>query len=54
MVKAVTGKRPKPRKKPDKEQAERFKETARALGADETGEAFERAFTGIVPPKHKT
>ena len=26
------------------EQSERFKETARKLGADESGEVFERAF----------
>jgi hypothetical protein len=33
------------------EQAERFKETARKLGVDESGEAFERALQSIVPPK---
>ncbi len=37
----------------DKDQAERFKETARLLGADETGEAFENAFRRIVPQKAK-
>lgn len=41
----------KPKKKPDKDQAERFKETARQLSVDETGEAFERAFNRIVPSK---
>jgi hypothetical protein len=44
-----------PRKKPpdpgEKSQRERFIETARELEADETGEAFERAFNKIVPPK---
>lgn len=30
---------------------QRFLETARQLGADESGEAFERAFGKIVPPK---
>ncbi|MBT3071677.1 hypothetical protein KKP04_12470 [Rhodomicrobium sp. Az07] len=34
-----------------KEQSERFRQTARELEADETGEAFERAFGKIVPPK---
>ncbi len=33
------------------ERSQRFKETARELGADETGETFERAFKKIVPPK---
>jgi hypothetical protein len=35
------------------EQSERFKETARKLGADETGKAFERAFEKIAPPKRR-
>lgn len=34
-----------------KTQAERFLETAREVGADETGEAFEQALDKIVPPK---
>jgi len=34
------------------EQRKRFMDTARKLGADESGEAFERAFGKIVPPKH--
>ena len=34
-----------------KTQAERFLETAREVGADETGDAFERAMDRIVPPK---
>jgi hypothetical protein len=43
---------PKPTKKMTQaEQSERFKETARNLGADESGEAFRRAFEKIVPPK---
>jgi hypothetical protein len=37
----------------DKAQAERFAEAAREAGADETGEAFERAFGKIVPPKRR-
>jgi hypothetical protein len=53
--------KPKPRpptkpKKAEKEkpQAERFKETARKLGVDETGETFEQAFQELVPPRRKT
>jgi hypothetical protein len=33
----------------DKEQSERFKETARELGVDESGEEFERAIEKIIP-----
>lgn len=39
------------RKPKDKAQKERFIEKARELGADETGEAFERTFKKVVPPK---
>jgi hypothetical protein len=47
--------KPKPRKMTKAEQSKRFKETARELGADETGEAFENAFSKIVvPPKRIT
>jgi hypothetical protein len=47
--------KPKPPKKMTKaEQSERFKETARKLGADESGETFERTFEKIVPPVHKS
>ncbi len=45
-----TGKKGKP-KHDDPEQSERFKQTARELGVDETGEAFERAIRRIVPAK---
>jgi hypothetical protein len=51
MAKAEKPKRPaKPNKK---DQYERFQQTARDLGIDETegAEAFERAFEKIVPPK---
>ncbi len=48
---------PKPAKKPasrrktaDKEQFERFVETARQIGADEDPEALDRAFRKIVHP----
>jgi len=35
-----------------KPQTDRFVEAAKELGCDESGEAFERAFGKIVPPKH--
>jgi hypothetical protein len=35
-----------------KSQSQRFKDTARELGADESGETFERAVRKIVPAKH--
>jgi hypothetical protein len=47
-----------PRKKPakprpnDKEQSERFKQTARELGVDETGAEFERAIEKIISPSN--
>lgn len=54
----------KPKRKPeakpavpkpdDPEQSKRFVETAREIEADETGEAFRRAFARIVPPKSPT
>ena len=42
--------KPKP-KADDKAQSKRFIEKARELEADESGEAFEREFTKIIPPK---
>ena len=39
--------KPKP-KLSDKEQSERFKQTARELEVDESGDAFEKAFKRIV------
>jgi hypothetical protein len=51
MAKADTPKKKKAKPKlTDKEQSERFKETARALGVDESGRGFERAFAKIVKP----
>jgi hypothetical protein len=49
---------PKPRPKPPRkmtkaEQSERFKETARKLGADETGEAFHKALKTVIVPKKR-
>lgn len=43
----------KDQKNTDKEQSERFKKTARDLQADESGEAFRRAFDKIVPTKKR-
>jgi hypothetical protein len=37
----------------DKREYERFVETARKLGCDESEEAFERAFEKIVSPKRE-
>jgi hypothetical protein len=47
---SAAGEKRKPKEK-DKRQYERFVETARKLGVDESPENFERAFTKIVPPK---
>jgi hypothetical protein len=48
MGKAGTPKKKKAKPKmTDKKQSERFIETARKLGVDETGEAFEKAFEKI-------
>jgi hypothetical protein len=51
---------PKPKRKPkprkgasEKSQSERFKETARELGA-KSREVFERAFRAVVPPRPGT
>ena len=52
MAKAGTPKKAKPKPKlTDKEQSERFKETARKLGADDSGRSFEGALKEIVRPK---
>ena len=50
---AKAGTRPKPKKATDKAQSERFRETARKLGADESEETFDRAFKKIVQPKRR-
>jgi len=44
---------PKAAKKDAYEQSKRFIDTAKALESDESGEAFERAFKAVVPPKDK-
>jgi hypothetical protein len=53
MAKAGTPKKKKAKPKlTDKEQSERFIETARELGADESGKGFERAVEKIlIEPK---
>jgi hypothetical protein len=52
MAKAGAPKKAKPKPKlTDKEQSERFKETARELGVDETGTSFEKTFEKIVTPR---
>jgi hypothetical protein len=49
MAKAGAPKKAKPKPKlTDKEQSERFKETARQIGADESGKRFEKTFESIV------
>lgn len=50
MEKAATKANRKP-KLTDKAQSERFKETAREVGADESDERFGKAFRKIVPSK---
>jgi len=53
---AKAGTKPKAKPKPklsDKQQSERFKETARKLGVDESGKEFDRIFQKIVPPKQE-
>jgi hypothetical protein len=51
MAKAGTKPKPKKPKTSDKEQSERFIETARRLGVDESGKAFEEAFNKITKTK---
>ena len=49
MAKAAAPKRKKAKPKlDDKEQSERFKQTARELGADESGKTFDEAFDKFV------
>ncbi len=45
-----TGKKGKP-SVDDKEQSERFKQTARELGVDKSGKGFEQIFKRIARPK---
>ena len=51
MAKAGTPKKKKAKPKlSDKEQSERFKQTARELGVDESGKAFDEAFMRVAQP----
>lgn len=50
---ATTRKPKAPKTADDKEQSERFIETARKYGTDETGKEFERVFKKVIPPKPK-
>jgi hypothetical protein len=45
--------KPKKSKLEDKEQSERFIQTARELGADEIGDAFERVMKNIIRAKNQ-
>jgi hypothetical protein len=49
--KRATPKTPRTRRPDNPEQFERFVETARKLGVDESGEAFDRAFEKIARPR---
>jgi hypothetical protein len=52
MAKAGAPKKKKAKPKlTDKEQSERFKETAREIGVDESGKEFERAVGQITTPR---
>ena len=51
--KPANGDRKSPKPETKKTQSERFIETARELGVDETGEKFDRAFKKLVPVKPK-
>lgn len=52
MAKAGAPKKAKPKLKlSDKEQSERFKQTAREIGVDESGKKFEAAIEKLVPSK---
>jgi hypothetical protein len=49
MPRQPEGEKTKPKPKlTDKEQSERFKQTARELGVDESGEAFEKSLRKII------
>jgi hypothetical protein len=54
MAKADIKVKPKRKKLTQKEQSERFRETARKLECDESEDALELAFRKIVPPIRPT
>jgi len=47
----MPARKPRPDEKP---QSERFIETARAIGADETPEAFDRVFDAVIKKRVQT
>ena len=48
------GKKRKPKGGPDNpEQSRRFIESAKALGVDESGEAFQKAMRAVLKPKKR-
>ena len=51
MARADTELKPKRKKLTQKEQSERFRQTARELGCDESDGALERSFDMIDPTK---
>jgi hypothetical protein len=51
MAKVAEPKELKRKKLTQKEQSERFRETARQLGCDETEGALDRAFKKIIPKR---
>jgi hypothetical protein len=53
MARAGTKLKPKRKKLTQKEQSERFRQTARELGCDESEGALDRAFEKISPSKNK-
>lgn len=46
-------KKPKP-ESDDKRQSQRFVETAKALGIEESNKSFQRAMSAIIPKKNKS
>ena len=54
MVRADIKQKPTRKKLTQKEQSERFRETARALGCDQSEDALERAFKKIAPLPRRT
>jgi hypothetical protein len=57
MAKPPQGSKPKattaPKDKDERSQRERFIETARAIGVDESGAEFEAALAKLAPPKRR-
>ena len=52
-MKTRTGKGKKPKAKPDDPaQSKRFIEAARSLGAEDGGEAFQKAVNAVLKPKN--